>query len=357
MTGPWSPEPTAGKEVPLRKPLQLGALALLALGVHAPAAAQSKSVYCAGKELPLILRSGGSAPFVDVKLEGKTGPFLIDYGYGSTVIEHGLWTFPDNDKRWDDGPKPHETIKLKGFGFPGWNANTEIRFGERNGNNLIAGRPQHGVVGIDLLVMQDLVFHYEDRAKPRVVVSKYGGSCDAATLKKEGFQLIGQIGHWDSNVSKPPDGVYNGPVAYIELADAAKPDVRLGAAAWAQLDTGYEDDVRPYSVDINDAMLAKLLALNPPVTEVGKMNVTGCDRQSHERRIFEAPGRLLRIEDETGKKLAEVSTFTFILKNRNENCGGISGTMEPAAQLGASYLKLFRTTIFRGPAKEVWIKP
>jgi hypothetical protein len=212
-------------------------------------------------------------------------------------------------------------------------------------------------VGIDLLVMQDLEFHYEDPAKPRVIVSKYGGSCDAATLKKEGFQLIGQAGHWDSNVSKPPDGVYNGPVAYIELADAAKPDVRLGVAAWAQLDTGYEDDVRPYSIDMNDAMLAKLLALDPPVTEVGKINVTGCDGQIHERRIFEAPGRLLRIEDETGKKLAEVSTFTFILKNRNENCGGISGTNQPAAQLAASYLKLFRTTIFRGPAKEVWIKP
>jgi hypothetical protein len=103
-------------------------------------------------------------------------------------------TFPDNDKRWDDGPKPHDAIKLKGFGFPGWNASTEIRFGERNGNNLVAGRPQHGVVGINLLAMQDLEFHYEDPAKPRVIVSKYGGSCDAAALKNEGFRLIGQTG-------------------------------------------------------------------------------------------------------------------------------------------------------------------
>lgn len=89
------------------------------------------------------------------------------------------------------------------------------------------------------------------------------------------------------------------------------------------------------SIDINDAMLSRLLALDPPVTEVGKITVAGCNQGRHERRIFQAPGRILRIEDDKGAKLASVSGVAFVLKNASEGCGGIGGTAQPAAQLGA----------------------
>jgi hypothetical protein len=330
-----------------------------ALGIFLgfPAHAQQKP-YCAGIVLPLHLATGGSSPYVDVKLEQKTGPFLIDYGNGSSAIEHGVWAFTDDDPRWSGSPTaPHQSITLKGFGFPGWLPTTAITFNERNLDKTVPGVGlQHGVVGIDLLVRHGLEFHYGDGA-PWVAVSKYGGSCDSAALKQAGFKQISQAGHWDANVSNPPDGVYNGPVVYLELADAAKPDVRLGVATWAQFDTGYEDDLLPYTVDINDALFAKLMALQAPLTEGKKIRVQGCTGKWVDRRVFTAPSRLLRIENGSGEKIAEVATFHFVLKNKDEQCGGISASSQPAGQIGASFLRALKTTIFMGPSKQLWTKP
>lgn len=334
------------------------AVALLLLSFGESSWAQRNS-QCAGITLPLRLATGGSSPYVDIKLEQKTGPFLIDYGNGSSAIEHGVWAFTDDDVRWSGPPgDPHQSINLAGFGFPGWLPDTKIRFNESNLDKIVAGIGlQHGVVGIDLLVRQDLEFHYENPSSAWVAVSKYGGSCDSKALEKNGFKRISQVSHWDSNVSNPPDGVYNGPVVYLELADVSKPDIRLGVATWAQLDTGYEDDLLPFTVDINDALFAKLMALQPPLTEGKKISVRGCDGKPRDRRVFTAPSRILRVEDGSGEKIAEVTGFHFVLKNKDEQCGGISSTAVPAGQIGASFLRAFRITIFMGPSKEVWIAP
>jgi hypothetical protein len=331
---------------------------VVAVSAAPSAAAQNNQPICAGTRLPLKIGTGRSAPYVDVALEGKTGPFLIDYHAGGTRIEHGIWGFADNHPGWAKPPAaPHSAIALKGFGFPGWLASTEINFNEADLNNDVPGVGlQHGTIGVDLLVRQDLVFSYGG-TQPEVIVSAYNGSCDSSALARAGFKLINQAGHWDGLVQNPANGVYDGPVAFIEFATTAAPTTRLGYATWAQIDTGYEDNVRPFSIDINQALFDKLQALRPALKEESSLPVTGCDGVQRSRRVFSAPGHLLRVENEKGDALLRVPSFFLILKNSDEKCGGISATSAPAAQLGASFLRAFGTTAFLGPKKEVWVKP
>lgn len=320
----------------------------------ARAIAAAEAVRCAGTGLPLRVPTDGLAPYVELALDGKTGPFLIDYGAGASSVEHGVWAWPDNDPRWRTlFGDPHGQIALTGFTLPGW---TGATFNEYDRNVTRAGVGlQHGVVGVDLLFNQTVEFHYADPSRS-VVIGGFGKACSTADLAAAGFKRIGQAGHWDS-AGGTPDGALNAPVVYVELADASAPTVRLGVAAWAQVDTGYDDQVRAFSIDINQALFDRLAALNPAPVEGATIGVTGCDGSTQQRRTFTTPGRVLRIETETGAEVMRVPQFTFVLKGAAEKCGGIATVATPAAQLGASFLNAFGTTIFDGPAKLVWIKP
>ena len=62
----------------------------------------------------------------------------------------------------------------------------------------------------------------------------------------------------------------------------------------------------------------------------------------------------LTIENEQGKPIVDTQDFHLIVKPANA-CGGIADLPEPAAQLGASLLRLFRTVIFDPRTATVWL--
>ena len=64
----------------------------------------------------------------------------------------------------------------------------------------------------------------------------------------------------------------------------------------------------------------------------------------------------LLIENEQGKSIVGADDFHLIVKPAN-TCGGIADLPEPAAQLGASFLRLFGAVIFDPKTTTVWLDP
>lgn len=332
--------------------IALSQLFMVALGVAslASSAAEAREV-CAGTELPISSVVGRNSPYVDLSFEGKTGPFLLDYGASASSLERGIWVIPSIDPRvsTDAGG---EQVKATGFSLPGW-ATTPVtlRIFDRN-LYLTDGRQQLGVIGVDLIERQNVELHYEAK-KRYAVISAYNASCDTAQLKSKGFIRLGQTGHW-AHGGAAADGIHNGPVAYFGLADEKG---GVTKTFWAQIDTGYEDSLLAHSIDINKALLDAVQSSGAPLVEGPSVQVKGCDGVAHMRRTFVAPGRTLRVKSDTGEEVVQLKSFHFVLKDKAEGCGGISAASEPAGQMGASFLAAFGTTIFMGSTKEVWIRP
>jgi hypothetical protein len=70
--------------------------------------------------------------------------------------------------------------------------------------------------------------------------------------------------------------------------------------------------------------------------------------------VYRLRDRPLAIETEQGKVIVEVEDFRLLVKPAN-TCGGIADLPEPAAQLGASFLRLFGAVIFDPKTATVWL--
>jgi hypothetical protein len=327
-------------------------MALFALGyalaLAAPAGAQP---ICGGTTLPISTSPGRNAPYVDLTFEGKTGPFLIDYGASASSLEEGIWAIPSIALRLGhDASGP--TTKAEGFGLPGWaSIPVTLKIFDRN-VYLPDQRQQHGVVGVDLTESQNVELNYDRADKRSATISAYNAACDTSKFSAAGFVKIGQAGHWAKG-GVAPDGIHNGPVAYFSLVDGKGVATKL---YWAQLDTGYEDSLLAHSIDINTALFTSLQSSGITLSEGPSMQVTGCDGKPHSRRTFTAPAQTLRVQSDTGEVVTQLKSFHFLLKDQAEVCGGISTASTPAGQFGASFLKAFGTTIFMGSTKEVWVR-
>jgi hypothetical protein len=86
---------------------------------------------------------------------------------------------------------------------------------------------------------------------------------------------------------------------------------------------------------------------------IGEIDVWTCEG-SERRPVYRVKDRALAIENEQGRPIAETQDFHLIVKSANA-CGGIADLPEPAAQLGASFLRLFGVVIFDPKTARVWL--
>jgi hypothetical protein len=124
--------------------------------------------------------------------------------------------------------------------------------------------------------------------------------------------------------------------------------------AWAQIDTGYDDTVYAHSVDINEALYARLVESGIKLERVGEVSVWTCEGRES-RHVYAVKDRALVIENEQARLIVQTENFHLILKPAN-GCGGIGEMAVPAAQLGASFLRLFGTVVFDPRSAKVWLE-
>ncbi|HLL02352.1 MAG TPA: hypothetical protein VK539_17345 [Myxococcaceae bacterium] len=313
--------------------------------------------------IPVLTATDGSAPYVELELVGRRGLFLIDYGASQSVIEEGVWHLPPKPgPRWSTLKTPDgAVIDLVSMGphtVPGWTKVQMLSFQVDDRNLTVAGHgEQVGVLGVgDLLFNQSAEFHYEDPADQHVVISDFGANCPTAALTAAGLRRIGQQGHWQQG-NQAPNGVHNGPVAYVSFAAADAAGTPLGIRTFAQIDTGLDDTVWPRTIIINRPLLDRLKASRTPPVLRDSAEIKDCKGNKQRQEVYILPGHVVRIEDESGAQLRRVAQFHLLFQSAAPGCHGISGHAQPAAQLGASFLREFGTTIFLGQRSEVWMRP
>ena len=322
-------------------------ISLLLAGACIPAAALAQPV-CPGVRVPLKTTALSGAPYADVTLGRVTGPWLIDYGWSVSTISSSYWK----------KPAANGSLSLSGMSFPHVPAGARGYPVQAMGIAHRGVGQQRGVLGIDLLKDVTAEFHFEDASAPHVVVSK--GACTAMPLYDEHFFRIRQTGYFSDRPETHTSGLANIPVVFLRLeerepAGGAQPE--QSPVTWAQIDTGYDDSFWPYSIDINEAYLAQIRKLKVAPVKVGTVQVSGCGNEDSVRDVYTVPGFKLRITDETGIPLARwFDSYHLILKPKQTKCGGIGPMSVPAAQLGASFLRAFGTTIFMPSTADVWIR-
>ena len=320
------------------------ALAALMAG-PAPAAPECSATRLTMKAPPLT-----GEPFVELTLDGRTGPWLVDFGTTRSVVSAAIWK----------DLKPGDAVDLSGFSFPGVPAAPRtFRVDEGLGLRPGIGVP-HGIVGTDLLKAVTTELHFEEAGGFYAVFTP--STCARPVRTEAGFFPLDQTGFFGR---EPPLRRPNVPVATIELEERAidkahpvLPRPRHGGRTWAQIDTGYADAFWPYSIDVNVPYLKRLKALVPQLARVGLIPVSGCGGEASTREVYAAPGWKLNIVLADGKPLPTrwFDSFVFIVKPEATSCGGIGSLAEPAAQLGSSFLRAFGTTIFEPSTSTVWIR-
>lgn len=309
--------------------LALPAFALLALGglaLHAvapDASADDPRSLCGGRFYAISTVAHGASPYIRLTAKGVSGAFLVDYG--ATASWLSARAFPGSD-----GSLARDDLSLPGFTgghFALWRQDFPL---QPPGGQL-------GIVGTDLLSQFSAQF-------TRDGVFLGGAPCRASDLHARGLAPVAQKGFFSSVRSGVDPGRPNVPVVYLSLG---------GARAWAQIDTGYDDLAYPYSVDVNQPFYDLLIKSGIALRRIADIGVATCDG-SETRHVYVAPNNPLVIEDERTAPIMRAKTFYLTLKPSNK-CGGIATMDVPAAQISASFLKLFETVVFDPKSETVWL--
>ncbi|WP_395697631.1 hypothetical protein [Methylocella sp.] len=298
------------------------ALAILAAVGSVISVCCAEETLCQGRRFDLVRAGGGFATHIRAAAAGAKGAFLIDYG--ATRSSLSADDFPGAR-----GPMSAD-VDLPGFSRGSF-ALRRYRMSRQPEGGL------SGVIGTDFLSLITAQISDED---------VYLGEepCDGAALEARGFTPISQRGFFSADLARTTPGRPNVPVVFVRIG---------GLRAFAQIDTGYDDSLEPHSVDVNEPFFDALEHGGAALERGRDIWVATCDGRES-RRVYRVVGRPLMIENEQGAPIRRVDDFALIVKRPN-GCGGIALMSTPAAQLGASFLKTFGTTIFDPKADRVWI--
>jgi hypothetical protein len=310
-----------------KAPLPIAAIALLALALSFAVLAQSwgtdAGALCGGDRYALQGPPFGPAPTIQLAADGVEGAFLLDTGATQSSLSAEAFPGPEGSVR-------NASISLPSFergNFLLVDADAPSRSGGR----------RLGVIGTDFMSLLSAQFsggavYLGDRP------------CEAKALRARGLVPVSEKGFFSSDPSTIGAGLANVPIVYLRVGEVR---------AWAQIDTGYADTVIPHSVDINEALYDRLVASGVRLERAADIGVLTCE--GHEsRRTYAVRDNALAIENERGQPIVETDSFRLIVKRAN-GCGGIGALTTPAAQLGASFLKLFGTIVLDPKSATVWL--
>ncbi len=278
---------------------------------------------CAGRRYDITRFPNSLAPHIALTAAGVSGEFLLDYGATRSSLSADAFAMSARSVRT-------AAISLPSF------EKGDFRLA-RYDQPVQSGRRQLGVIGTDFLSL--LTAQFTGGA-----VFLGDRPCDSKALSARGLVPVSQAGFFSSDLSTIRAGLPNVPVVYLRLG---------GVRAWAQIDTGYADTVYPRSVDINEALYDRLAASGIRLERLRDIGVWTCEGRES-RPVYAVRDRVLRIENEQARPIVETESFALIVKPAN-GCGGIGAMSTPAAQLGASFLKLFGTIVFDPKSATIWL--
>jgi hypothetical protein len=300
----------------------LGA-ALLAAAVIVTIVPLDGGALCGGRRYETSAVPNGASPYIELSADGLSGPFLLDTGATRSSLSASAFAAPAGSVR-------RAAVSLPGLG------DREFELARYDDLPHQPSKGQIGVLGTDVL--------------SRLTVQLTRGAaflgdrpCRPDGLKARGLIPIAQNGFFSSDPSKVDPELPNVPVVYVALGEVR---------AWAQVDTGYDDIVHPHSVDINEALYERLVRSGVKLERTADIAIWTCEGRES-RPVYRVRDRPLVVENEQARPIVETQSFYLIVKPSN-GCGGIAALETPAAQLGASFLRLVGTVLFDPKSGTVW---
>ncbi len=303
--------------------VSLAAAAALSLAVFALWPRKEQAL-CGGRSYPLGAVAGGAAPYVRLSADGVSGEFLLDYGATRSSLSAAAFAGPEGSTRnaaLSLAGVPAAPFVLRAYDMP-----------------LAPSGGQLGVIGTDIL--SRLAVQLSKRA-----AFVGAAPCQTDALRAKGLVPISQSGFFGADPTLNDGHHPNVPVVFVSVG---------GVRAPAQIDTGYDDVVYTHSVDINQPLFDRLTR----AARRSPMSPTSMSQPARAPRTEASTGSQiarLRSKPTRARRSIRIDSFHLILKRAN-GCGGIAAMTTPAAQLGASFLEVFRTVVFDPGGQTVWLE-
>jgi hypothetical protein len=296
------------------------AAAALALVLASAHGARAESL-CGGQTVARIDAGEETRPQVRLDVGGVPRNVLLDTGATRSVL-------------FADAPPGGAANIAATIGIAGLPA---FDFKVRSNPSAPRGVENGAILGTDVLSKSSVVI-----AREKIEFS--AERCDPQRLAAAGFRRVDERGFFAA------EPTLRGRVANVPVLP-----LRIGQVqAEAQIDTGYGDRAYPFSIDINQAMLALLRQQGVALTRIGDVKVFTC--QGAEMRDVYAAAAPLRLGAYGEAPLAETAAYVLIPKAPN-GCGGIADWTMPGAQLAARFLDLFDAVALDGQGAAIWVKP
>jgi len=333
----------------------LALLALVVLGL--PALAQLAPplslppLACLGETRSLILSSG--MPYTPVRVQGRTGFFVVDLGADGSSISPGTF-LPGAGRADRPRPMAGTADRFEGLEFFGpWGP---VRLSVQDHSTIRGAIPQAGLIGTDLLAGHIVTLDYASGLLHR---AQQGAFCSEASLRQAGFASLSSRDYYGT-IGAPlrcPAAPRGSGCPNIPTIP-----VRIGRSlAVAQIDTGYDDGRFAPSVNINRAWLTQLNAagVHPQRWPQADLSLSTCAGVAEPVQAYRLPrGLALELVGSHGGAVRRLEGVTLFLKDTPapaRRCGGIGTWPYPAAQLGASSVN-DGTLVVDPFAQRVWFR-
>ncbi len=314
---------------------------------------------CLGPSKPLTV--SGQMPYLSVPVGSEAGEFVLDFGSNYSSIDLSAFAPPGPTTSGCNASQLGSLCTVAGFAFFGPPASVLLT--TENYAGIAGSVRQAGIVGTDFLSEDVVTLAYEAGF---VFASPSTGFCSDAALQAAGFAPLSAAGFYENDLSKLESLTLvdsSGP-ANTTVPDIPTVPVRVaGANALAQLDTGFDDDVTPFSVNINQAFYAAITAAAPSaLVRAPSLDATlttcvsGVSQSVTAYRL--APSTTFDFVTGAGAAARSYTNSVIFVKSAPaaaQVCGGISTWSVPAAQVAASYYNDMQVVLFDPYSARVWI--
>jgi hypothetical protein len=339
------------------------------------------SLACLGAEAPLAISKG--LPLVDVRVGDAAehvARFLVDYATTRSTIDLSKFTRPGPTATHCDPTELGQLCTFTDFDFFG-------AWGEVSLRTSHYGSEQAGILGTDFTGGVALTLDYAARKVRRADKKTL---CSAEAFAAAGFVPLSSTGFFTDDVDelRPLTDVIEEPLASLRreepgeregqspsnvIADAHSdrtvanvPTVplRLGdVTALAQLDTGFDDALVPFSVNVNEAFFAEVMSKSPtalvraPEKDLSLSTCIGVAEAVEAYTL--AAGASVELVGEKGRPAFGTPTATIFVKRTPPSareCGGIGTWTVPGAQVGATFFAAMGPIVFDPFGSRVWVR-
>jgi len=301
--------------------LSILTIIVFAVAVRDSPGSLENGALCGGRRYQRAIDPNDGLPRIGLNADGISGQFLVDYG--TTVSSILTRAFGRADRLINELSLPDvedATVAFKHFDM-----------------SQKAAEKRLGVIGTDIL--------------SALTVQITGSTlfvgnqpCEWRVMRARGLVPIPQKTFFSSDPPLTDRKYPNVPVVFLSIGKIH---------TWAQIDTGYDDAVYAHSVDINEALFQQLIIQGIALDHLADIDVSTCEGRES-RHVYTIKDLSLVVETADLIPIIRVGTFYLILKPAN-GCGGIGTMSIPAAQLGVSFLRIFRTTVFDPQFGIVWL--